>query len=197
MKRTFISLLIAVCLLAPAMALAAGAGGNANKSELKCQQIMWHKDRTTAVADSEVVSLLVGSTGFGMVGLPETSQVYDASNWITPMGASAFLGFMATFAAATAVNDSIGVLVQWSPDNTNWFSVNTTKGVIAQLPTVGLTATTFTTGTAHNILVEAATMPTSAMWRWVRFIAQHWDGVSVATTIASFRLWVCHYEKVE
>jgi hypothetical protein len=191
MKRILILLCVAG-LLIPTLVVAAGSGVN-TKCKPQTFLVSWHYARTTAIADSATICLETGTAGFGMVGstTPDTSKVYDARDWVVPMGGSVFMGFCANMATATAVGDSAGVIVQWSYDGTSWFGLDVTLNTLGALPTVGLSPTLSARGIAYNGLVEAATMvtiPPNA--QYCRFIAAHWDGNSVATAITSFKLWV-------
>jgi len=189
-----------VGLTVPAICLAAGAGGSANPYHLEVAPIVWRTSGTTNY-DSTTITLVGTSGGFSDLGACDTSLVMDASTIVCPMGASAFMGFMASFAAGTAALDTVGLFMQWSPDGSTWFGVNTKANVPIAIPTACLSPTTFnanaTTPTAYVGVVEAATLATMPMWKQVRFLIQHFDAASIATTVGSVKVWWARYVKDE
>ena len=193
-----ILMMLLVGLTVPVICLAAGAGGSANRYHLEIDPIGWRTGGTTNY-DSVTTTLQGGAAGFGEIGGNiDTSIAIDVTNLVCPMGASAFLGFSATFATGTAAGDSAGIQIQWSPDGSTWFGVNTIGEIVGQTPSVGLAPTANTVATtpsAYNIVVEAATVQTTPMWKKVRFLVQHWDGSANATTIGSFKCWFHRFVK--
>lgn len=193
MKKILV-LALMLSLLVPVTVMAAGAGGSANNYELRVDKLVFRQNATT----SDTITLSTGTTGFGIVGAaPDTSIAYTAENIVCPMGASAWMGFLATCATNTANGDSIGIQIQYSQDGSTWFGSNTALAIQGQVPSVGLTPVgTKAPGIAEGVVVEAATMPTSPLWKHVRFLVQHWDGNSVGTGIPSVAIWWSRYVKV-
>ncbi len=180
MKKTLAILLVA--LFVPALAFAAGSGGSANPYHLVCTPISgsgvtpWSLYATSDTMTAFTLRIAAAT----IFGVPETTVAIPAENIVCPVGAGAFMGLFGTWATA----DSVRVTPQFSPDGATWFPL----AAVDMITAAGVGSTTYP-------VVEAATVLTTPMWKYLRFIITHYDGSAKATSICSVSIWFARYEK--
>jgi hypothetical protein len=183
MKKILAVLSIAVCLFAPALAMATSAGGSANKYHVVVTPISgsgtlpWS---LSAKADT-MESYTLGVTAATVFTKPETTVAIPATNIVVPFAGGAFMGL---FGKATNA-DSIRVTPQFSPNGSLWFSL---ANVDMAMAASGAASTTYP-------IVEAATVLTMPMWKYVRFIITHYDGSDATVANPGVTIWWARFEK--